>query len=457
MTNKKHDTPRASFKSTNSGVSSRTVSARLRAGRSVEESISSQLRFDLDLSAQREKFEFIFELIKKGELFADKNGEVYRIFDDSTYHKLRGRKSKEGYVGVKIKVHEKFLWVARRHIVLLQYAGLPPLLKTDNTMVVWTAEHINSDRSDDSPVNLCWMTITNNSTFKKSKKSTINYEQKLQSLELEGEVIRCSSYFSPHPENVIESLESYRKTKIQETENAWKKCLSEGWQNLTEDWLQRLKSVISSRFEVPDEFLLRVALASRNSPIILSDSLFVTSPRSGKTFCINDIRANDDTNSFSIVYFSDDVRTKLKDVCCKNKALFEKLERYIPHNACIELDEYVTFRTQLTPSLNGRRTKEIRGDWYKFMKKSPFNSALLFTHPELCLRLISDESGNAVNPVLLPHGANDRFVITSCARCSVPCSVSTLKALTRRKRDGSRSTGNYCQACLAKQRAKNGF
>lgn len=65
MTNKKHDTPRASFKSTNSGVSSRTVSARLRAGRSVEESISSQLRFDLDLSAQREKFEFIFELIKK--------------------------------------------------------------------------------------------------------------------------------------------------------------------------------------------------------------------------------------------------------------------------------------------------------------------------------------------------------------------------------------------------------
>ncbi len=114
MTNKKHDTPRASFKSTNSGVSSRTVSARLRAGRSVEESISSQLRFDLDLSAQREKFEFIFELIKKGELFADKNGEVYRIFDDSTYHKLRGRKSKEGYVGVKIKVHEKFLWVARR-------------------------------------------------------------------------------------------------------------------------------------------------------------------------------------------------------------------------------------------------------------------------------------------------------------------------------------------------------
>src|SRR5690554_2120726 len=65
MTNKKHDTPRASFKSTNSGVSSRTVSARLRAGRSVEESISSQLRFDMIFRRNEKSLNLYLSLLKK--------------------------------------------------------------------------------------------------------------------------------------------------------------------------------------------------------------------------------------------------------------------------------------------------------------------------------------------------------------------------------------------------------
>lgn len=105
------------------GVKNKTAASRLRKGYKFHEAINPQLCMDIDLAEQNKKFEEIACLIREGKLFADSTGRVFTIYSDGSVREHHGQMDDNGYWTMVIKSINKR--VGMRHIVLIQYAGVP--------------------------------------------------------------------------------------------------------------------------------------------------------------------------------------------------------------------------------------------------------------------------------------------------------------------------------------------
>lgn len=437
------------------GVNPKTASARYRKGYSIAESISSQLRPDINFSAQQDKFQAINELILSGELFANTAGEVFRIFPDRSFHKLKGRVVADRYRYVRLDIGHKKVWAAISHIVLIQYAGLPPYIKKDGVWPVWTAEHIDSNPHNNSSENLAWMLHSHNSRFRASKKAKINYKATLSMLAKNDVVILTSYSRSPLPDNFIDILEDEALQSRKLFQRTWKLGLQLGW-------LQKPKHLMAalakhySQCRVPLDFLTRIALAPGNNMRIEGERIYVTSPTSQRERELSEISPNNDADGWKFCYFSEEVREKLKSMCGDNCTLIWKLTEPLKDNHFIVLPETITVRTQLTPSIDGKRTCEVRSDHFKQMSKSLFNNSILTKNPELAQYVQFDANGELVNPLLVRSGSSSIKIRPRCANCLALALPTAVKSFAKKTKSGRCSRGSYCCACLAKNRAENG-
>lgn len=438
-----------SFESGRVGLSSKTAARRFRILDNFDDAINPQHRPDLDLVEQNSKFQEIYQLIKEGKLFADRSGRIFSIFSDGSFYEHQGQIDTDtGYRTMVIKHLNKR--VGFRHIVLIQYAGVPPLIEKNGVYIVWTAEHIDCNKLNDSVLNLLWMPYGQNSSFKETRKKAIDYKQKIEELSENGIVIKPSDSQSPYGDNYIQQLEE-KNFNARSSVN-WSDNMKISWIEGYSDNYEKYASMVENH-KLPLDFLIRLALAPRNNPKIIDGEIFVNCAKTGREVSLNDIGPTSELSLY-FTYKSTEIIEKLKDVCEVDD--FNRIITYIPAFSGIELLEPIGLRSQFYPIIDGVRATKMDVSYYKSAKKSPFNTSFLISHPHLVYKLISDANGKKINPMHLMHGSNKQRAITACAGCEHLLPARTMKEITRSKRGKIITDGNFCQACQACNRAENG-
>jgi hypothetical protein len=145
------------------GLNPKTVTARDRSNSYIGEIFDQRLKSNIDFKKQKTMRLAILSAFARGYLYATRDGKVYEIVN--RVPRLMEGSSEGEYVRIKLSTAirgkaERVRPVMRSHIVLLQYAGLPPE-RTNNR--IFECDHIDEDTKNDSVTNLCWLIHSINS------------------------------------------------------------------------------------------------------------------------------------------------------------------------------------------------------------------------------------------------------------------------------------------------------
>lgn len=426
------------------GLKSTTATARVRNGQAHDTVLSPQLRADIDFGAQRQKHEMIDALIKQGKLFVTQEGQLFIVPDIGEPFARKTRIEKTGYHSLALMLGGRKVRVQFSHVVLIQYAGLPPQ-RDVGLKTVWNADHIDGDSNNNRPENLCWLPVTENTGIKKSGAGINNNVDFVQELTKKGIAIPTGKSRSPLPETIIEQLRAETALIKQENE-AWTACVRSGW--LTVPDAGQARAAAERNAHIPSGLLVRFALAPSNEARAEGNEISVKCNNTGRRYLLSEITwscraklsfviyANEVADYLLSNYSSDDVAHILKELP-KNAMLELSSMSVRAYHWARDSDDDVAVAYFERDFINERLAK-----------------TLLCAAPGVIVSLYRNKQNETPNPLLLNVGSSREKISVRCALCSGPTEQATIKSITRAHRQNN---GRLCAACNAKSRARNGL
>ena len=426
------------------GLKSGTATARVRNGQAHDTVLNPQLRADIDFHAQRQKHEMIDVLIKQGRLFVTKEGQLFIVPEIGEPFARKTRREKTGYHSIALMLNGRKVRVQFSHVVLIQYAGLPPQ-REGGLKTVWNADHIDGDRNNDRPDNLCWLPVTENTGIKKSGAGVNNNADFVQALTKKGIAISTGKSRSPLPDAIIEQRRA-EAALIKQENDAWKACVRSGW--LTVPDAGQARAAAERNAHLPSALLARFALAPSNEAEAIGADMSVKCNNTGRRYLLSEITwscraklsfviyANEVADYLLSNYSSDDV-AHILTALPKNGMLEMSSMGVRAYHRARDSDDEVAAAYFEQGFINQRLAK-----------------TLLCAAPGVIGSLYCNKQNETPNPLLLSVGSNRQAISVRCALCSGPTEQAIIKSITRAHRQ---SGGRLCAACNAKSRARNGL
>lgn len=425
------------------GLKPTTARARVRNGQAHDTVLSPQLRADIDFAAQRHKYEMIDALIKQGELFVTKEGQLFIIPELGEPFARKTRREKTGYHSIALMLNGRKVRVQFSHVVLIQYAGLPPQREAD-LQTVWNADHIDGDRDNNRPNNLCWLPVSENAGIKKSGGGINNNVDFVQALAKKGLAIVSGESMSPHPDDIIERRKA-EVSEIKRDNSTWKSCVREGWMSLPE--LSFIQQVADSNPYIPSHLLVRFALAPGNAAKHLDADIEITCSKTGRRYALSELAWNC-RGQFHYVVFSRDVSGYLEDNHAPSEVAH--IINTLPGSAMFE-KQPICLRTH-------HRARDNQDDiTAEFIEHDFINAqlskTLLCASPATIESLYDCGKNETSKPLLLSPGSPSERISVRCSLCGGPTERITVKSIVRAQKQGK---GRLCECCNAISRAQNG-
>lgn len=426
------------------GLNPTTARARARKGGAEDVVLNPQLRPDIDFDAQRKKHEAIAELIKAGKTFVTKDGQLYIVPEIGEPYLRKASTEKTGYHSIALMLDGISTRVQLSHVVLIQYAGLPSQDKVCGSYRVWNADHIDGDKKNNRPDNLCWLIVSINSGVKKSGDGKNNNTQFVSELVKSGNAIMMGDSISPHPDDIVEQRKA-QAAEIRRQKDSWKDCVQSGWLDIPD--ISLIEKIANNNTHIPSHILIRFALAPGNKPDVVGNDISIECNTTGRRYWLSTLDWNC-RGQFRFVLFSDEVVNYLE----KNypaKEIAHILDE-LPSNAMIEKKP-----TSLRSYFWSYGSKKAAVAYFESeFVDDQLSRALLCAAPCVIRSLYWDKKNKTPNPVLLSVGACSTALSIHCSSCGGPTERATIKSIVRSKRLGA---GRLCERCNAMSRARNGL
>lgn len=425
------------------GLDPVTARARYRRGKSIKQALDPQLRPDIDFKKQRKKHESIFKLIKDGSIFVTRAGELFIIPEFGAPYSRKTKVENNGYHSVTLMLNGQNTRVQFSHVVLLQYAGLPP--ENDNvTFTVWNADHIDGNKCNNTPSNLCWLPVTINTGVKKAGKDATNNLDYVRLLAERGLAILSGASLSPHPDNIVE-VRRQEGTSHMVKLDSWKDCVQFDWLSRPNQELDLLTSEING---IPKDLLERFLLAPGNHAQISGNRASIQCNTTGRRYQLAELSWSC-RRLFRFVVFTKDVVDYLKANYPLDEV--EHIIAEIPENMMFEKHPISLRGFYRARQSNAESTADYFA--HDFIK-SQLSSTLLCRYPEIISSLYRNPQNPTPNPLALNIGSSEQTLSVRCAVCNYPTEFVTVKSIVRSDRHGG---GRICARCSAKSRARNGL
>jgi len=319
-------------------------------------SLDGDLYSNYDLKIQRKKFMKIKELIDNGEYYVDMDGRIYEIKDRLPLSRKSTKKDdytqlKLNCIGVNVSTH---------HVVLIYWAGLPPL---DGK--VWHGDHINGIKHENTPENLCWMSHENN--IAKRNLSPSQQRQYVDRCVKEGNAIECIIDKDQPHSKVTEAFANKENLKRDKDFSHYEIGFTELPNNL-----ELLRVFANNVPLMNSDLLLRILLSSKNQVKIQGETCYITDTK-GFTKDINELTISC-SSSFYIVYFAEEIICNLEKINVPEaRDIIDEIIQSIPKNTIIESVKQVEIRSTF------RRPKKNKDEFDALDLACTFKKALLFT------------------------------------------------------------------------------
>ena len=426
------------------GLKPTTATARVRNGQAHDTVLSLQLRADIDFHAQRQKHEMIDALIKQGKLFVTKEGQLFIVPEIGEPFSRKTRIEKTGYHSVALMLNGRKVRVQFSHVVLIQYAGLPPQDDTD-LKTVWNADHIDGDKDNNRPDNLCWLPVSENTGIKKSGSGINNNVNFVQALAKKGLAIISGESMSPHSDDIIERRKA-EVNAIKRDNSTWKSCVRAGWVALPE--LSFIQKVADTNPDIPSHLLVRFALVPGNAAKRLNADIEITCSKTGRRYALSELAWNC-RGHFHYVFFTRDVSGYLEDNHAPGEV--EHIINTLPGSAMFE-KQSICLRTYHRARDN---QDDITADFIEHdFINAQLSKTLLCASPATIESLYDCGKNETPNPLLLSPGSTSECISVRCALCGGPTERVTVKSIVRAQKQGE---GRLCERCNAISRAQNGL
>ena len=424
------------------GLNPATANARARKGRAEDFVLNPQLRQDIDFNWQRKKHEAIAELITSGKIYVTKDGQLYIIPEIGEPYLRKASLEKTGYHSITLMIHGKSTRVQLSHVVLIQYAGLPSQDEVGSYRV-WNADHIDGDKENNRPDNLCWLLVSINSGLKKIGNGTNNNSQFVSALVESGKAKMTGESISPHPDDIVAQREA-KAAELRRLSDAWKDCVQSGWLDIPDTSF--IEKVADSNQHIPSHLLIRFALAPGNKPKVVGEDISIECNTKGRRYWLSTLDWNC-RGQLRFVFFSDEVVNYLESNY-PAKEIAHILDE-LPSNALLEKQP-----TSLRSYFLSHGSKEGAADYLKreFIEEQ-LSKTLLCAAPSVIRSLYRIEMNDTPNPLLLSVGARSTELSVRCSQCGGPTESAPIKSIVRSKRLGA---GRLCERCNAMSRARNG-
>jgi|GEM_PF-5216833 len=424
------------------GLKPTTATARVRSGQSPETALNPQLRADIDFDAQRERHEAIAELIKTGKIFVTTEGQLFIVPETGEPYPRKTSVEKHGYHSITLMLDGQSTRVQFSHVVLIQYAGIPPQ-QTTGLKTVWHADHIDNNKDNNRPDNLCWLAVTENSGVKKAGGGINNNLEFVKALAKRGLAILPQASLSPYPDDYIESRIA-KADSIRHDNSTWKLCVRDGWLPLPETAF--IEKIAIRNQHIPSHLLVRLALASGNNAELFDD-IAVSCSKTGRQHLLSELSWNC-RSSFNYVLFSSEVIDYLTRAFESND--IEHIVDVLPVEAMFE-KQSICLRTIYRRHANQDEAAAnfIEHDFIN----AELSKTLLCAAPGAIKSLYTSNDNRAVSPLLISPGSTSNKLSVHCALCGGPTERVTIKSIVRSQKSGE---GRLCECCNARSRAANG-
>lgn len=426
------------------GLNPATANARARKGRAEDFVLNPQLRQDIDFNSQRKKHEAIAELIATGQIFVTKDGQLYIVPEIGEPYLRKASTEKTGYHSIALMLDGNSTRVQLSHVVLIQYAGLPSQDKVGDSYRVWNADHIDGDKKNNRPDNLCWLIVSINSGVKKSGDGKNNNTQFVSELVKSGNAKMMGDSISPHPDDIVEQRKA-QAAEIRRQKDSWKDCVQSGWLDIPD--ISLIEKIADSNTPIPSHLLIRFALAPGNKTEVVGNDVSIECTKTGRRYWLSTLDWNC-RGQFRFVLFSGEVVNYLeKNYPAKEVAhILDEL----PSNAMIEKKP-----TSLRSYCWSYGSKKDAAAYFEseFVDEQ-LSRALLCAAPSVIRSLYRGKKDKTPNPLLLSVGARSTALSVHCSSCGGPTEPATIKSIVRSKRLGA---GRLCERCNAMSRARNGL
>lgn len=426
------------------GLKSKTATARVRNGQAHDTVLNPQLRADIDFHAQRQKHEMIDALIKQGKLFVTKAGQLYIVPEIGEPFARKIRREKTGYHSIALMLNGRKVRVQFSHVVLIQHAGIPPQ-REDGLKTVWNADHIDGDRNNNRPDNLCWLPVSENSGIKKSGAGVNNNVDFVQALVKKGIAIPTGTSRSPLPETIIEQRRA-EVALIKQENDAWTACVRSGW--LTVPDVGQAHAAAERNAHIPSALLARFALAPSNEAEAIGADMSVKCNNTGRHYLLSEITWSCRTKLSFVIYANEVADYLLSNYSSDDVA---HILTALPKNGMLEMSSMSVRAYHRGHEFDD----DVAGAYFEqgFINKR-LAKTLLCAAPGVIASLYRNKQNETPNPLLLNVGSNRQKISVRCAQCSGPTEQATIKSITRAHRQRG---GRLCAACNAKSRARNGL